>query len=774
MYCCMAKVFNPLFHVPFDRFILRKMLTIVTIVVLLFLQMKASSAKMITQQGDICLNSYSWSVSVIDQQFMYQYTITDSSRHCLDTCQTEGNTPSPDIEYAEQVYEVNTDFYGSTDDNGDVITCLNITFEVRRHSASNLEGLIFTLEDHWNGGYKECYRLNFTSGLNRLSVYDSTAPNKNRIFHFDCFCDLKISDDGPNEYTLKIRSLPYQSQDCTLIDDQTVTMQVRVPVCNDPVRTWTDKYCEMIPREEWTPSIDFYQAIPEYYTFRLTFTPAPASYSINLYRIYIYSLMGNIFIDGHIIYTDDMIVTPVEVNGFVVNTTSIDYEINANPGDTITVMIITGKDSQEETRTNGPNVIFRGNPCETHFCEPLGSCIPRGDDYVCHCMEGTVQVNNRTCIQNPCKVNTCGPLGSCIPSGQDYHCKCQEGSLNINNHTCIRDTCESISCEPFGSCIPLGDDYYCQCQEGTINLNNHTCIQSIGDSNTWKGITGAAVIGALLVFIFLAICICCKRIKEHQDQRSRSCSSLGSDDILFAFSEKNYKFVNLVEMLARLLRTRGDISPVLPTQNTQRMTDHEREQWLESASVKAKKIVWICSTETSEPVHSNNFEKLLKLTESERQGGKDRHLVCFFSKVCSGLNIPCKLREFRTYSLLEDLDLMWFNLQDIEKPTSLSSNNILLPGREPCTERTELICALESWSGNHHEESQDSGFPCEFVSVDGDQATGGIDLNVLISHDGESDSDNHDSAFDEYLSHHHMQYRKMHSTVIEGYSSIYC
>ena len=51
-----------------------------------------------------------------------------------------------------------------------------------------------------------------------------------RLFHFDCFCDLKISEGGPNyDYTLKIRSLPFQNENCTLVDDQTVTSYVKVP-----------------------------------------------------------------------------------------------------------------------------------------------------------------------------------------------------------------------------------------------------------------------------------------------------------------------------------------------------------------------------------------------------------------------------------------------------------------------------------------------------------------------------------------------------------------
>lgn len=49
-------------------------------------------------------------------------------------CQLDDIVRRPNREHAEKVHEVKTGFYGSMDNNGDVITCLNITFEINRHS----------------------------------------------------------------------------------------------------------------------------------------------------------------------------------------------------------------------------------------------------------------------------------------------------------------------------------------------------------------------------------------------------------------------------------------------------------------------------------------------------------------------------------------------------------------------------------------------------------------------------------------------------------------
>eukprot|EP00057_Strongylocentrotus_purpuratus_P003395 XP_003726556.1 PREDICTED: uncharacterized protein LOC100893626 isoform X1 [Strongylocentrotus purpuratus] len=809
------------------------MLTTVAIVLVLSLHVGRSCA-LVTEQDNTCLNSYSWSARGNGEP-VYQYTVTETTEHCLD-CQLDDIVRKTNREHAEKVYEVKTGFYGSMEDNGDVITCLNITFEINRHSASNLEGLLFTLEDHWDGDYEECFRLNFTTRLTSSSLFDTTTENRNRLFHFDCFCDLKISDGGPNyDYTLKIRSLPFQNENCTLVDDQTVTSYVKVPVCDDPVRTWTDKYCQKKQKAEtWNPFIAFYQAFPKYNTLRLTFEPAPPYYLITQYEIYILNMMRQFIVDGHIIYVADLNITPVEVDGSSVNATSRDYaDVNAKPGDSITVTIIAKNGIREVFRRVGPVLIFQEtwNPFIAFYqafpdynilrltFEPAAPSYPITlyEIYIHDMMTGysvdghiiyvadlnitrvevdgsSVNATSRdyaevnakpgdsitvTIIamngidevfrivgpviifqENPCDVNTCGPLGSCIPLGHDYYCKCQEGTVNLSNHTCIRDPCESNTCEPLGSCIRLGDDYFCQCQEGALNRNNHTCIQSTDQArdSSWQVITGAAVVGALVVFILIAVGLYRKHHRKHHRRFLDPIELVPlptipdpqtSDDILFAYPEENSEFVKLVEKLAIYILRRGGIHPVLPSQHTLEMGKQGQELWLETTSTRAKKILWICSAQMTESKFSN-FEKLLTLTKDDREERKDKHVVCFFSDVSSRKDVPRRLGDFKRFNLLEDLESMCFYLKDIERHTLYYSESMpYISGLEPSAERTALEDALEEWAG------KDSGFTSEeptfagpFSAEDGDlktMADAWMGLTTLPLQD-ESDSDTFDSV----------------------------
>lgn len=230
-----------------------------------------------------------------------------------------------------------------------------------------------------------------------------------------------------------------------------------------------------------------------------------------------------------------------------------------------------------------------------------------------------------------------------------------------------------------------------------------------------------------------------------------------SDDILFAYPEENSEFVKLVEKLAIYILRRGGIHPVLPSQHTLEMGKQGQELWLETASSRAKKILWICSAKMTKSRFSN-FEKLLTLTKDDREERKDRHVVCFFSDVSSRTDVPPRLGEFKRFSLLQDLESMCFYLKDIENHTLHYIESMpYISGLEPSPERTALEDALEEWPGNRHKESQplisgkDSGFTSvepTFASVeDGDLKTMADAWKGLTL----SDSDDFDSVYDDKL-----------------------